>query len=253
MLNLAYSLRYLTSTDVRYLRGEYMFLGVVLTDNPIPSGMTAWTAGAGGDPHMTGADIDTSNTANYGEGKDGVIGFFTDDAGRHYFMLVNAWHAANTTAANATLPFYIQFDTSVDELFELDRETGQEIIVPLTNHRLDVTLQGGSGRLYKYNDGAFAPSTGPGPDGGVVDDAGAVSDAGIVGDGSTPPVDGSPGSDAGEGDSDAGTTPDPDGGEGTGESGGGCACRSTSGSSAPSLPLLLLLGLCGLLLRRHRS
>ena len=59
------------------------------------------------------------------------------------------------------------------------------IIVPLTNHRLEVTLLGGSGRLYKYNDGAFAPSTGPGPDAGIVEDAfrpatGRVRTAGVT-------------------------------------------------------------------------
>ncbi len=240
VLNLAGSLRFLTSTGVRYLRGQYKFLGISLQDNPVPRGMTTWTAGSGGDTHITGADVDTSDQANYGEGKDGVIGFFSDDAGRRYFMLVNAWHAAGTSAASAALPFYVQFDASVDALLELDRDTGEQVLVPLTNNRLEVTLLGGSGRLYKYNDGPFAPATGPGPDAGV-DGGMPGGDAGSFDGGASGGDGGASGGDGGSG-ADSGGGPAADG-----DGQGGCGCES---SPEPSGAFLLLL-LGGWLLRRQ--
>jgi hypothetical protein len=180
VLNLGHSLRYLTSSDVRYLRGEFMLLGMWLTDNPVPDGIAEWTAGAGGDPHIIAADVDSTDAANLGLGKDGVLGLFTDDGGRHYFMLVNAWHAADTSAADATLPFVVEFDSAVDALLELDRESGQEVVVPLTDHRLVVSIEGGSGRLFKYMDGPFAPDMGSAPDAGGALDGGSAADVAIA-------------------------------------------------------------------------
>jgi hypothetical protein len=70
------TLRYLTSQDVRYVPGP---------GNSPPSGLSNWSAGAGGDPHITNV------AANGGSGswKSGLIGLFTDDVGQRYFMLTN--------------------------------------------------------------------------------------------------------------------------------------------------------------------
>ncbi len=243
VLNLAQSLRYLTSVDVRYLQGEYLLFGFILTDNPVPSGMTAWSSGAGGDPHILHADVDSSDPATYGEGNDGLMGFFVDDLGRRYLMLVNLSHGAGLDAAAASLPLYVQFDSSTSELLELDPETGQQVLVPLVSNRLDVTLRGGSGRLFKYNDGPFAPDEGPGPDAGV--DAGPPGPDASGNDSTAPPPDGTTSDDAG----DAGGHLRPDGsasadaGDSEAHAQQGCACRS--GGSGPMgsilVPLLLLL------------
>lgn len=37
----------------------------------------------------------------------------------------------------------------------MDRATGNQVLVPLVNHRLNVAIPGGSAELYKYNEGAF--------------------------------------------------------------------------------------------------
>ncbi len=158
VLHLAHSLRFLTSTGVRFLPGQYMMLGIWLVDNPTPEGLQNFSGPDYSlDPHMVAADVDSSNPQNYGKEKSGLLGFFVDDNAQHYFMMVNLAHAATESAQDAALPLFVEFDNTVDELLELDRETGQQVVVPLTNHRLEVTLLGGSARLYKYNNGPFAP------------------------------------------------------------------------------------------------
>jgi len=153
IINLGYCLRYLTSQAVRFVPGE-LFAGY---ENSTPSGWTDWSSGAGGDNNITNVDIDHSQGGTYGSKKNGVIGFFTDDAGQKYFMLTNTNHAAGTDPEPLSLPFIIDFDDETT-LLELDRETGNTEVVNLTNNRLSVTLIGGGGRLYKYNTGVgFAP------------------------------------------------------------------------------------------------
>ena len=149
-------LRFLTSTDVRFLRGKYKKY-VITLKNPVPSGLMTWSNGAGGDPHIIDAGVNSSIPAYQGKEKNGLIGFFTDDSKKHYFMLVNLSHAANKTANDTKLALWIQFDHSINSILELDRMTGKTRLVRLQNHRLNVILLGGSGRLYKYKNSAFAP------------------------------------------------------------------------------------------------
>ena len=172
-------------------------------------------------------------------------------------MLVNLSHGANRTAVSESLPLWIQFDTGVDRLLELDRHTGQTNQVSLTNHRLEVTLVGGSGRLYKYDDGPFAPDTGPGPDpdGGLSD--GAATDGGLVNhdgqaasdssaDGDAATLDGGLASDGTSSSQDAASS------NGAGTE-GGCSCRQSVGSfSAIPQVAFILFGLLWLLVRSSR-
>jgi len=72
-------------------------------------------------------------------------------------MLVNLSHGPNLSAANKRLPFWLYFDNTTNSILELDRTTGKTRTIPLSNHILNVTLLGGSGRLYKYDNGPFAP------------------------------------------------------------------------------------------------
>jgi len=154
VIHLGESLRYLTSEDVRFVPGRY-FDGQF--ENFPPLGLTNWSEGAGGDGLIESVDVDHSMPESFGIDKNGLIGFFTDDDGQRYFMLSNLWHEADTSAADAPLSFVIDFDSSIDELLVLDRVTGREVLLPLADHQLSVTLPGGTGNLYKYTTGPFAP------------------------------------------------------------------------------------------------
>jgi len=157
VMNLGHCLRFLTSTDLRYIPGIFVYDDQQYP-NPVPETVPIWSSGAGGDSKIIDVDIDHTQPDTWGREKDGLLGFFTDDAGEKYFILTNLDHGMDEDPELRTLPFYIQFDNSVNELLMLNRQTGAAEIVPLTNHRLDVTLLGGSGRLYKYNTGrGFAP------------------------------------------------------------------------------------------------
>ncbi len=138
---LGHTLKFLTSTEVRYVPGDY---------NGVPSGLSAWSPGAGSDQHIL--DIEVLGT---GTGKDGLIGFFTDDAGQEYFMLVNEYHGASLTSAAASLTFELTFDQTVNEILRLNRETGMSEVISLNNHVLQYSLPGGTGDLFKYNTGDF--------------------------------------------------------------------------------------------------
>jgi hypothetical protein len=119
--------------------------------------LSGWTPGTGGDPHLIDAGSDNGN-AN----QSGLLGFFTDDAGQHYFMLVNLYEDTNLTSPQSNSTFQLAFDSSVDSLLELDPTTGSPVTVPLSNHVLTITLPGGQGYLFKYNDGPFAGVPEPG-------------------------------------------------------------------------------------------
>ncbi len=158
------SMRMLNSTDVRFVGG-----GVSST----PSGLSNWSAGAGSDPKLLAVSVVGTPTA----GKDGLIGFFTDDAGQKYFMLSNLDHAANASAESRALSFSMTFDASMNELLRLNRLTGEPEKLVLSGHVLNLTLPGGTGDLLKYNTGFFAGI--PGGDAsldGFVD----ISDLGIL-------------------------------------------------------------------------
>lgn len=143
------SLRYLTSTGVGFLYGG--------SGSVAPSELSGWTQGTGGDPHLIDAGSDNGN-AN----QSGLLGFFTDDAGQHYFMLVNLYEDTNLTSPQSNSTFQLAFDSSIDSLLELNPVTGLTDVVPLTNHVLTITLPGGQGYLFKYNDGPFAGVPEPG-------------------------------------------------------------------------------------------
>ena len=67
-------------------------------------------------------------------------------------LLTNLNQAADTNAADTAVSFNIEFD-DVDELLMLSRQTGQPVVVNLSSNVLSVTLPGGTGNLYKYNNG----------------------------------------------------------------------------------------------------
>ena len=137
--NLGTSLKFLNSTAVRYIKKG--------TGTSTPSQLPNYTSGVQ-QSQLTGVQI-TSPSGRY---TDGMIGFFEDDKNDEYFLLTNLNFDQNI-AANDALDFQVQFDGTVNSLQRLDRETGQVVNVPLTSNRLDVTLPGGTGELYKYDTG----------------------------------------------------------------------------------------------------
>ena len=162
------SLRYLTSTDVRFVPGRHIVSGTTTAPNSTPSGMTNWVAGAGGDPHITGVSVDFTKAASTGLEKNGLIGLFTDDAGQNYFMLTNLNHGAGMSASAGALAFTISFDASVNSILHLNSSTSAQEVLTLNNHQLFWNLPGGTGDLFKYNTGAFVD----GPPGWAVSSSG---------------------------------------------------------------------------------
>ena len=140
-----------TSTDVRYIRG--------VIGRSTPSGLTDWSTGAGGDSHITDITVQ-----GYGYERNGLIGFFEDDNGEELFMLTNLNHDSSQSAADAAATFQITFDGDINDLLCWDRISNEQTVVTLDNHVLEVTLPGGTGNLYKYNNGADFIGYQPPPD-----------------------------------------------------------------------------------------
>ncbi len=143
--NLGKCLRYLESTDVRYIPGP---------GNSVATGTDGWSAGAGGDAHIVSISISTSGSTN-----NGLIGFFTDDSADQYFMLSNLKHAAGLAPGSASLQFTITFDNTIDRILRLNSLTGETEVLMLTNHQYTWDIAGGTGDLFKYDTGRFY--TGP--------------------------------------------------------------------------------------------
>jgi len=100
-------------------------------------------------------NVETSQAGNLGLEKNGMIGFFTDDALQQYFMLTNLNHGENISAASAAVTFSISFDSTINSILRLNRTNGLQEIINLTNNKFTWTLPGGTGDLFKYNTGAF--------------------------------------------------------------------------------------------------
>jgi len=137
------SLKYLTSTEVRFVSG-----GIGVT----PTGLTYWLAEAGGESRITSIAVSDPTPSTDG---DGLIGLFTDDDGDRYFMLTNLDHAANTSAAATSLSLVVTF-LNENAIYRLNRTTGAPERIDLVNHVLNLTLPGGTGELFKFGDGYFA-------------------------------------------------------------------------------------------------
>ncbi|MCC6681889.1 MAG: hypothetical protein IT445_13400 [Phycisphaeraceae bacterium] len=134
--NLGRCLKMLTSTAVQYVPAQ---------GAECPRGTTAWR----------GRTIDVVKPDC-----DAVIGWFTDDDGGRYFMIVNLKHAANMTAEQGTETFRIRFGEPVTDLYRLNRESGQVEPVTLESDKTGVrgfslSLPGGTGDLFKIGDARF--------------------------------------------------------------------------------------------------
>lgn len=155
--NLGKALRFMTSTDVKYIPGRHTE-NSTFVKNPTPLGLTDWSAANDPDDHIQNITIGSINAE-----LNGLIGFFTDDNGDDAFMIVSTWHGPTLSAA-AAFSITVQFDDAVQSILELDRLTGQQVVVPIpANRQLNIALPAGTGRLFKYNEGDFLLSAVPEP------------------------------------------------------------------------------------------
>jgi hypothetical protein len=175
-LNLGSALVRLFSTDVRMAMGQYWgkenwWESNHTIDNPLPSGMSAWAAGAGNDAYITGISATNLGSKNNGKRGDVIIGFFKPlhesfdgDVynNQEYFMVVNGLSDGSGTATQTQQRIRLTFNmgsNGIMSLQRLSRDSGTIEIVPLISdgnggYYLDLTLDGGTGDLFKYNTGA---------------------------------------------------------------------------------------------------
>lgn len=139
-------LRFLTSTDVRFIPGKKGG-----KTNVIPDGISSFDRNAGDRVGIAGIQV-----LEEGEFNNGLIGTFTDDNGGKYFMLVNVKREKDKSADEMKQSFKINFISPVPkEIHRLNRDTGVVEAVPLKGNSLQIELPGGTGDLFKMGDADF--------------------------------------------------------------------------------------------------
>ena len=142
--------------------------------NPVPSDWLPFAKGnaPANQQYLTSLSAQNIGTKNNGQPGDVYVGFFNplhaslgDPAGEAYFMVTNALGAylndPTATVADTQQRITLNFDNNysgVSSLQRLRRSDGQVEIVPLTRnsngtYTLVFDLEGGTGDLFKYNDG----------------------------------------------------------------------------------------------------
>ena len=156
----------LVSTDARMIMGRHM--DGVPTTNTLAPGVATWDAAA--DPFIT--DISATNLGALNDGLEGdvVVGYyeplhesfttpgFDDDT---YFMIMNGLSLPTGTVAATSQEIRLDFDfgaSGITNLLRLSRDTGLVETVNLVSdggslYHLDLTLEGGTGDLFKFNNG----------------------------------------------------------------------------------------------------
>jgi hypothetical protein len=168
-LNLGSALVRLISTDVRMIMGKHDTSG---TANATPSDVADDLDNIAGDSYMTGAEVIAHPSGiNNNQPGDVIIGFFKplheafdgdNYSNQTYFMVVNGLSdaTAGASATQQTIRLTFNFGTSgITSLQRLSRTTGKVENVSLTSngtggYYVDITLDGGTGDLFKYNTGA---------------------------------------------------------------------------------------------------
>ena len=141
VLNLGKCLRFLESTDLRYIPGS---------QNPAPKGLKAWSADDSPDSHLR------TVRAIEGNAGDALLGFFVDDDRASYVMIVNLKMGPDLDAAAAEAEFDLTFDPKLKSVWCLDRATAKAQEVSLDSGSVRIRLPGGTGELFKFGDGEFA-------------------------------------------------------------------------------------------------
>lgn len=143
------SLRFLNSAHVWHIPGHTKQDGQ-LVDNPLIGGLHGWDK-----QHGDKWGIDKIRVLEPGENRDVLVGLFTDDAKRRYFMAVNLWSAPNASADMYTTSIEIQFTSEFQTISRLSRETGAAERLTLEKGILKLSLPGGTGDLFAVGDHDF--------------------------------------------------------------------------------------------------
>jgi len=147
--HLGRALRFLTSVDVRHVPGRHEQEGR-LADNSSPNGTKRWVAEAGEKWKLRNVEV-----IDPGQGRNALVGLFTDDDGGRYFMVVNLWSGSGAPADERELTVDITLDPAIQSLARLSRETGAVECMALDNGILRLVLPGGTGDLFQLGDGDF--------------------------------------------------------------------------------------------------
>ena len=145
IVRLGQSLRFLRSTDVQSISDS--------SDTASSSaGVKPWKRDEETDPKIR--DISIVQPQDSGSG---LIGFFRDDLGQHYFMLTNLYQHSDKNAEACQSEFVIKFHEDVKKVLRLNRETGksESLVIDDPDEGLKITLPGGTGDLFKYDTGEF--------------------------------------------------------------------------------------------------
>jgi hypothetical protein len=155
----------LLSSDLRIVRGQH---GIGQT-NALPSGVAEWNDAA--DPYISSIVASNLGSKNNGLKGDVLVGYFepldevfADDgfADDIYFMIVNGLSDAAGTAAQTRQSVRLDFNfggSGIDSLLRVSTVSGLVEEVSLTHdggslYHLDLQLDGGTGQLFKFNNGA---------------------------------------------------------------------------------------------------
>lgn len=163
--NLGPALVRLLSTDVRFINGQN-----ATGANPTPIGMQNWVPGAD-DPYITSITAANLGATNSGLKGDVLVGYFKvldesfDGPGHSdetYFMLTNGLSDAVGLTSETRQRITVDFDfgaSGITGLERLSRLTGLVEAAPLISlggslYRLNLDIDGGTGDLFKFADGA---------------------------------------------------------------------------------------------------
>ena len=171
-LNLGPALVRLVSTDVHMKLGRHGSG----TTNSLPSGVSSFDSTAS--PYLKGISATNLGSKNIGLAGDVIVGSFkpldasftnTGYATDPYFMIVNGLSDENGSAADCRQRIHLDFDfgtSGINSLLRLNRDTGLVETVALVHgvgsqYSLELTLDGGTGDLFKFNNGGiFVPEPG---------------------------------------------------------------------------------------------
>ena len=162
--NLGPALVRLVSTDVRMIMGKH---GSGST-NSRPTGVAAWHPSD--HPYITGIDVQNYGTNNNRLPGDLIVGYFKPlhasltnpgHENDEYFMIVNGLSDANGYASECLQQIHFDFDfgdSGIDSLLRLNRHTGLVETVNLipqggSMYSWDLYLDGGTGDLFKFDNG----------------------------------------------------------------------------------------------------
>ena len=141
------------------------------TVHDVPSGWSPWAAGAEADPYTTSITVTNTGIKNNGKPGDVLVGYFNPMldsydgpafTNEQYFMVTNGLADPTGVVADCKQDVTLDFNfvaSGINSLQRLRRSDGQVESVPLTqisgNHyRVTLSLDGGTGDLFKFNDGA---------------------------------------------------------------------------------------------------